>query len=86
MGKLPMGVVGQIYSYDPTYRERLGKVLLQLNMHCFTYRCSECCRHYNECYCYCETCRTSLRFCRQLYFDQHSMTEVDLEDIVPMTN
>ena len=50
------------------------------------YRCYECCRHYNDCYFYCKTCRTFLRFCKQLYFDSNNMTEDDVTDIVPMTD
>ena len=82
----PFGVTRQIYSYNPTYKEHFDKVLISLKVHCFICRCGRCCRHYNDCHCYCETCRTFLRFCKQLYFDPNSMTEDDLEDIVPMTN
>ena len=51
-------------------------------MHCVIYRCSECYKPYNQCVCYCQTCGTYLRFCRQLYFKDGDMTEDDLVDIV----
>ena len=79
-------VIIQTYSYDPTYKYMFDKVFISVKVHCFIYRCDRCCRHDNDCYCYCETCRTFLRFCKQLYFDSNSMTADDLEDIVPMTN
>ena len=82
MGNLPVEVIRQTYSYDPTYKEHFDKVLLQLNMHCFIYRCSECFKPYNQCFCYCRTCRTYLRSCRQIYFQMGDMTEDDVEDIV----
>ena len=57
-------------------------VLISLEMHCVIYICDKCCRHYNDCYCYCKTCRTVLRCCKQIYFDSNSMTEDDINDIV----
>ena len=86
MDNLPFDVIKQIYSYDHTYKHIFDKVLIPLKVHCCIYRCDRCCGHYNDCCCYCETCKTSLRFCKQLYFDSKNMTEDDLEDIVPMTN
>ena len=49
--KLPTTLIQQICEYDPTYKDMFGQVLIQLNMHCFIYRCNECYRHYNNCYC-----------------------------------
>ena len=87
MGKVPATIIQHIYEYDSTYKDIFGKVLISLQVHCFIYRCDQCCRHYNGCYCFfCKTCRSFLRFCRQLYFDENSMTEDDIYDIVPMTN
>ena len=57
---------------------------MSLKVHCFIYRCSECYKPYNQCFCYCQTCRTYLRFCKQLYFKDGDMTEDDLEDIVAL--
>ena len=82
MGSLPVGVSRQIYSYDHTHKEHFDKVLIQLNMHCFIYRCSGCFKPYNQCFCYCRTCRTCLRFCRHIYFQMGDMTEDGVEDIV----
>ena len=61
-----------------------GKLLIPLNVHCFIHRCDKCCRHYNDCYCYCKTCRTFLRFCKNNYFDSNSMAEDDINDIVDL--
>ena len=63
MDKLPFEVIRQIYSYDPTYKQHFDNVFEFLEKyHCFIYRCDQCCRHYNDCYCCCNTCRTFLRF------------------------
>ena len=78
----PDEVIRNTYTYDGTYNNIFGKVLLQLNMHCFIYGCSECFKPCGQCFCYCQTCRTYLRFCRQLYFKDGDMTEDDLGDIV----
>ena len=78
----PDEVIRHIYKYDSTYNNIFDKVLLQLNMHCFIYRCPDCYKPYNQCFCHYQTCRTYLRFCRQLYFEKGDMTEDDLEDIV----
>ena len=78
----PDEVIRNIYRYDSTYKHIFDKVLLQLTMHCFIYRCSECFKPYNQCFSYCKTCRTYSRFCRQLYFADGDMTEDDVEDIV----
>ena len=85
MGKLPTTVIQQIYGYDNSYKDIVGKVMIQLNLHCFIYGGSECYKPYNQCVCYCQTCRTFLRFCRQLYFKDGDMTEEDLEQVIPMT-
>ena len=83
MNKLfPDEVIRNIYRYDSTYTTIFDKVLLRLNIHCFIYRCSECFKPNNQCFCYCRTCRTYLRFCRQLYFKDGDMTEDDINDIV----
>ena len=86
MDMLPTTIIQHMYEYNCTYKGLFDKVSISLKVHCFIYRRDQCCRHYNDCYCYCETCRTSLCFCRQLYFDQNSMTEDNIYDIVPMTN
>ena len=78
----PDGVIRNIYKYDSIYKDIIAKVLLQLNMHCFVYRCPECSKPYKQCFCYCQTCRTCLRLCRQLYFKDCDMTEDDLEDLI----
>ena len=74
MDKLQIGIIRKAYGYDPTYKIKFGKALLkQLSAHCFIYRCSECSEHYDRCLCYCVTCGTYLRFCRQIYFSPGDM-------------
>ena len=73
-----------MYGDAPTYRELFDKSLKQLSAHCLIYRCSECFKPYNRCFCYCETCRTYLRFCQQIYYDQDSVYEDDLNDFIQL--
>ena len=82
MDKLPGEVIRKIYEYGSTFKVKFDKVLAQLPAHIFIYRCSECFKPYNRCFCYCKICRTYLRFCHQLYFDKDSVYEDDLNDIV----
>ena len=84
MDKLPSNIIQHIYEYDSTYKIRFDKVLTQLTAHCFIYRCCICCKVYNRCFCYCSVCRTYLRFCHQIYFDNESTYEDDLNDIVQL--
>ena len=84
MDKLPIEIIRRIYEYDPTYREMVDKSLKQLRWYCFIYRCSECVKPYNRCFCYCVTCGTYLRFCRQIYFSPGDMEEDDLNDVIQL--
>ena len=84
MDKLPVEITRIIYDYDPTYRELFDKSLKRLRCYCFIYRCSECFKPYNRCFCYCVTCGTYLRFCRQIYYDQDSVYEDDLNDVIQL--
>ena len=84
MDKLPIDVIRQIYEYDSTSKIKFDKVLTQLSAHIFIYRCSECFKEWNECFCYCKICRTYLRFCHQIFFDKDSVYEDDLNDIVQL--
>ena len=76
MGKSSNEVIRRIYNYDPTYREKINKVLISLRMHCFIYRC------YN-CVCYCTECRTCVRYCQETYTNELSNYEDELADIIP---
>ena len=84
MDKLPFEVIRRTYSFDPTYKYMFDKVLIPLKIHCMIYKCPECYKPYNRCFCYCQTCGTCLRFCKQLYFKDGDMTEDDLGDIIPL--
>ena len=39
MCNLPVEVIRNTYSCDPTYKEHFGKVLKQMMAHCLTYNC-----------------------------------------------
>ena len=82
MDELPTTMIQHIYEYGSTYQVKFDKVILQMKMHCFIYRCSECFKPYNQCFCYCQTCGTYLKFCKQFYFKDGDMTEDDIIDIV----
>ena len=84
MDKLPIEIMIQIYEYDPTYKNKFDKVLKQLSAHCFICRCSECFKRWNNCLCYCVTCGTYLKFCRQIYVDQDSVYEDNLNGVIQL--
>ena len=84
MDKLPSTITQHIYEYGNTYEIKFGKVLKQLSAHCFIHNCQICFKPYNRCFCYCETCRTYLRFCQQIYYDQDSVYEDDLNDFIQL--
>ena len=84
MDKLPSTIIQHIYEYDNTYREKSDKVLKQLTAHCFIYNCRICCKPYDKCYCYCSVCKTYLKFCQQIYYDEYSTYEDELELIIAL--
>ena len=84
MESLPIEIIRKVYEYDPTYRDSFDKTLRQLRCFCFVYRCSECFKPYNKCFCYCNDCRTYLRFCRQIYYEPNDMEEDELEDVIAL--
>ena len=84
MDNLPIGVIRQIYEYDSTSKIKFDQVLTQLTAHIYIYRCSECFKEWNKCFRYCKICRTSLRFCHQIFYDKDRVYEDDLNDIIQM--
>ena len=58
MNNLPNDIIRNIYEYESTYRDQFDETLRQLRCFCFVYRCSECFKPYNKCFCYCNDCRT----------------------------
>ncbi len=85
MNNLPIDIIRNIYEYGNTYREQYDKTLRQLRCYCFIYRCNECFKPYNRCFCYCTDCRTYLRFCKQIYFEPNDMEEDQLEDVIALS-
>ena len=84
MDKLPVEVIRKLYEYDNTYKIRFAKVLTQLTAHCFIYNCRICCKPYNNCCCYCVVCKTYLKLCQQIYYDELSTYEDDLKMITAL--
>ena len=84
MDKLPSNITQHIYGYDPTYKIKFGKVLTQLIAHCFIYSCRICFKPYNNCCCYCVVCKTYLKFCQQIYFDEMSTYGDELKMITAL--
>ena len=84
MDNLPIEVMRQIYEYDSTYNIKFDKVLKQLSAHCFIYRCQICFKPYNNCCCYCAVCETYLKLCHQIYYDEKSTYEDELENIIAL--
>ena len=85
MNNLPIDIIRNIYEYDNTYRDQFDKTLRQLRVFCFVYRCSECFKPYNKCFCYCNVCKTYLRFCKQIYFENNDREEDELNDIIELS-
>ena len=81
MDKLPSNIIQHIYEQDNTYKEKFDKVLKQLTAHCFIYNCRICFKPYNNCCCYCSRCKTYLKFCQQIYYDEMSTYEDELKMI-----
>ena len=85
MDNLPSEITRKIYEYDSPFKVEFDKVLRQLRCYCFIYRCSECFKPYNRCFCYCVDCRTYLRFCKQIYFQPSDMEEDELEEVIALS-
>ena len=84
MNNLPVEVIRKIYEYDSTYKIKFDKVLTQLKSHCFIYHCRICFKPYNKCCCCCSVCKTYLKFCQQIYFDEMSTYEDELKMITAL--
>ena len=84
MDKLQSNIIRHIYEYDNTYKDTFGKVLKQLTAHCFIHDCRICFKHYNKCCCYCSRCKTYLKFCQQVYYDEMSTYEDELKVVTAL--
>ena len=84
MAKLPVAVIRRICEYDSTYKIKFDKVWTQLTAHCFVYNCRIYCKPYNNCRCYCVVCKTYLKFCQQVCFDEMSTYEDELKMITAL--
>ena len=84
MDKLPVEVIRKIYEYDATFKLKFDKVLAQLTAHIFIYNCRICFKPYNKCFCYCSVCKTYLKFCQQIFYDEMSTYEDELQMITAL--
>ena len=85
MDKLQSTIIQYIYECDNTYKIKFDKVLKQLSAHCFIHSCHKCSKPWNNCYCCCEICRTYLKYCHQIYYDEKSTYEDELENIIALS-
>ena len=85
MDQLQSTIMQHIYEHDNTYKIKVGKVLKQLSAHCFIYNCHKWFKPWNDCYCHCEICRTYLKYCHQIYYDEKSTYEDELENIIALS-
>ena len=84
MDKLPIEVIRQIYEYDNTFKIKFDKVLQQMMAHCFIYNCHICFKPWNNCCCYCGVCKTYLKLCQHIYYDERSTYEDKLKMITAL--
>ena len=84
MGNLPSTIIQHIYEYGNTCKTKFDKVLKQLTAHCFIYNCRICCKPYSNCCCYCAACKTYLKSCQQIYYDEMSTCEDELKMITAL--
>ena len=85
MCKLPPNIPQHIDGYNNTYKIKVGKVLKQLFAHCSIYNCHKCFKPWNNCYCYCVVCKTYQKLCQQIYHDEMSTYEDELENIIVLS-
>ena len=85
MDRLHIEVIRTIYEYDSTYKIKFNKVLKQLSAHCFIYNCHKCFKPWDNCYCYCVVCKTYLKCCQQIYHDETSTYEDELDKIIALS-
>ena len=52
--------------------------------HCFIYHCHQCFKPWNSCFCECSICKTHLKFSHQLFYDEMSTYEDELEAVIPL--
>ena len=84
MNNLPIDIIRNIYEYDSTFKIEFNKVLRQLRCYCLIYRCHLCYLKWNNCSCYCKVCKTYLKFCHQIYFDENSTYEDELNNVIAL--
>ena len=84
MDKLPSTILQHIYDYDNTYYLKFDTVLKQLSAHCFIYRCRICFNEWDNCFCYCQNCRTYFRVCQPIYYSKDGTYEDELKMVIAL--
>ena len=77
MDNLPVEIIRNIYYYDSTYRDEFERSLMRIKIDFYLYRCCECHKRWQRCYCYCNKCKTCKRYCNQIYYDKDDDMEMD---------
>ena len=85
MDKLHSNIIQHIYKCDNTYNINSDKVLKQMMAHCFICNCQICFKPCNNCCCYCAVCKTYLKLCQHIYYDEMSTYEDELENIIALS-
>ena len=85
MDKLSSNIIQHMNEYDNTYNIKFDKVVKQMMAHCFIYNCHKCFKPWNNCYRYCSVCKTYLKFCQQIYYDELSTYEDELENVIGLS-
>ena len=83
MDKLPVEVIRRIYEYGSTYQ--IWQSFDTIDCSLFIYNCRICFKPYNNCCCYCVVCKTCLKFCQQIYYDERSTYEDELKMIIALS-
>ena len=82
--KLPIEVIRQMYGYGNTYKIKFDKILNQLSAHIYIYRCSECFKEWNKWFAAAKFAEPVLDFAITFFYDQGSVYEDDLNDIIQL--
>ena len=79
-------IIQHIYEDGNTYMIKFDKVFIkQMTAHCFIYTCQICFKPYNNCCCYCTICKTYLKLCQQIYYDEKNTYEDELEKVIALS-
>ena len=84
MDTLRTTIIQHIYEYGNTHQIKFAEVLKQLSAHCFIYNCHKRFKPWSNCYCYSLVCKTYVKYCHRILYDEISTHEYDLAIIIPL--